>query len=80
MSRTAGVQDREAGLRTRIIFWLLKRYLRRVPVASRIRARDPKLLELAFKMDIHMARRGTIAPKLKELAQLKVAAMVGCPF
>ena len=80
MNRATGVQDHEAGLSTRIIFWMLKRILHRVPLGSRIRAWDPKLLRLSFRMDMHMARGGKLPLKLKELAQLKVAAMVGCPF
>ena len=80
MNRSQGVQDRDAGLRTRVIFWLLRRFLGRVPIGTRIRARDPKLLSLSFRMDLHMARGGTVPPKLKELAQLKVSTMVGCPF
>jgi hypothetical protein len=75
-----GVQDNEAGLRTRLVFWFVKRKLGRVPLSARIRARDPKLLELAEKMSAHNAKPGAVSPKLKELAQLKVAAMVGCPF
>ncbi len=78
--RAAGVQDKEAGLRTKLIFWLVKRRLGRIPLGVRIRARDPKLLELSGKMDLHVASPGTVSDKLKELAQLKVAAMVGCPF
>jgi hypothetical protein len=31
-------------------------------------------------MDIYSAGRGTVSMHLKELAQLKVAVMVGCPF
>ena len=80
MSRTTGVQDHEAGLRVRWIFRLVKRRLGHVPLSARIRARDPKLLELAENMSAHDARPGLVSPKLKELAQLKVAAMVGCPF
>lgn len=80
MSRTAGVEDHEAGLRVRLVYWLVKRRLGRVPLSARIRARDPRLLELAEKMSAHHARPGTVSPKLKELVQLKVAALVGCPF
>lgn len=80
MNRTAGVQNQEAGVRTRVIFWLTKRRLGRVPLSARIQARDPKLLEAAAKMSMHIARPGVVSLKLKELAQLKVAAMVGCPF
>lgn len=80
MSRTMGVQDHEAGLRTRLVFWRIRRRLGRIPLSARIRARDPKLLELAEKMSAHNTRAVAVSPKLKELAQLKVAAMVGCPF
>jgi hypothetical protein len=80
MNRATGVQEDEAGLRTRIIYWLVKRRLGRVPLGVRIRARDPKLLELTSKMDLHTASPGSVPLKLKELAQVKVAAMVGCPF
>jgi len=80
MSRTTGVQDHEADLRTQRIFRQVKRRLGHVPLSSRIRARDPKLLELAEKMSLHNAQPGLVSPKVKELAQLKVAAMVGCPL
>ena len=80
MNRTAGVQDQEAGIRIRVIFWMTKRRLGRVPLSARIPARDPKLLAAAARMSVHIARPGAVPLKLKELAQLKVAAMVGCPF
>jgi hypothetical protein len=80
MIRAHGVQDREAGLRTRIIYWLVKRRYGHVPLGTRIRALDPKLLNLILRMDRHMASQGTVPLVLKELAQLKVAMMVGCPF
>ena len=80
MSRAMGVSDREAGLRTRFIYWLVKRRLGRISLGVRIRARDPKLLEFAARMDIHTAASQTVPVNLKELAQIKVAVMVGCPF
>jgi hypothetical protein len=80
MSRGTGVADNEAGLRTRIIYWLVKRRLGRIPLGVRIRARVPKLLELSGRMDLHVASPGSVPAVLKELAQVKVAVMVGCPF
>ncbi len=80
MSRSKGVQDNEAGIVTRIIFWLAKRKLGRVPLGLRVRALDPKLLRLGLRMDLHTAAARTVPNVLKELAQIKVAAMVGCPF
>ena len=80
MTRATGVSDRDAGLRTRFIYWLVKRRLGRISPGVRIRARDPKLLELASRMDLHTAASLTVPANLKELAQIKVAVMVGCPF
>jgi hypothetical protein len=80
MPRAIGVQDNEAGLRTKVIFWFVKRRLGRIPLGTRLRARDPKLLELSGRLDMHVFKALTVPLKLKELAQLKVAAMVGCPF
>jgi hypothetical protein len=79
-ARTKGVQDHEAGFFTRLIFWLAKRRLGHVPLSTRIRANDPKLLALAELMGSYTSARATVSPKLKELVQLKVAAMVGCPL
>jgi hypothetical protein len=78
--RSQGVQDNEAGLLTRIIFWLTKRRLGRVPLGMRVRARDPKLFRNVVRMDLYAVSQGAIPVRLKELAQLKVAMMVGCPF
>ena len=79
-TRAIGVSDREAGLRTRLIYWLVKRRLGRISRGVRLRARDPKLLEVAARMDLHTAASFTVPANLKELAQIKVAVMVGCPF
>jgi hypothetical protein len=76
--RAKGVQDYEAGVFTKLIFWRAKRRYGHVPLSTRIRASDSKLLALAELMSRYTSARGTVPPKLKELVQLKVAAMVGC--
>jgi hypothetical protein len=78
--RTKGVQDHEAGLFAKLIFWRAKRRCGHVPLSTRIRANDSKLLALAELMSRYTSARGAVPPKLKELVQLKVAAMVGCPL
>ena len=78
--RTRGVQNREAGLFTKFIFWRTKRKYGHVLLSTRIRANDPKLLALAELMGRYTSARGIVSPKLKQLVQLKVAAMVGCPL
>lgn len=80
MSRSAGVQDKDATLKTRIIFWLIKRRIGGVPEGARVRGLDPKYLNACVRMDLYAAGKGVVPMALKELAQLKVATMVGCPF
>lgn len=80
MNRTNGIQDNEAGVRIRRIFERIKQRLGRVPSSARIRAHDYQLLRISEEMSAHVAGDTAAAPKLKELAQVKVAAMVGCPF
>ena len=80
VTRARGVQDHEAGFRTRLIFWRAKRRFGHVPHPTRIRANDPELLRLWERMSKYTVTPGIVSPRLKELVQLKVAAMVGCPF
>jgi len=78
MPRSEGVQNPD--LLTRLLFFFAKRRLHRVPLGLRIRAFDPKYLRHAARLDMYGAAPGTVPMNLKELAQLKVALMVGCPF
>jgi hypothetical protein len=80
MPRSQGVQDNQAGLVTRLIFWFTKRRLGHVPLATRVRALVPKYFHNALRMDLYGISKGVVPMHLKELAQLKVALMVGCPF
>ena len=78
--RSIGLQDHEAGFWTKLIFRRATRRYGHVPLATRIRAFDAKLLEICERMNAYNAGAGVASAKLKELVQLKVAAMVGCPF
>jgi hypothetical protein len=80
LARTKGVRDHEAGFLTKLIFWRTKRRYGHVLLSTRIRANDPKPLALAELMSTYTSAPGGIPPSLKELVQLKVAAMVGCPL
>jgi len=80
MSRIKGVQDNEAGLTARAIFWMAKKRLKKVPLGTRVRALDPSLMKPSLWMDLNTAKARAVDGRIKELVQLKVAAMVGCPF
>ena len=80
MARSQGVQDNQVGLLTRILFWFAKRRLGKVPLGMRVRAFDQKFFRHAVRLDLYSASNGVVPMHLKELVQLKVALMVGCPF
>jgi hypothetical protein len=79
-SRTTGVQDEQAGFWTKLIFRRAKRRYGHIPLSTRIRAFDLQLLRLCERMNTYTLTDGVASARLKELVQLKVAAMVGCPF
>jgi hypothetical protein len=79
-ARAEGVQDHEATPRTKAVFRRAKQRFGHIPLPTRLRARDPKLLALCEQMSSYTAAPGTVAPILKELVQLKVATLVGCGF
>lgn len=80
MSRIPGVDNRSAGWRVRLLFWLVKRKMGLISPGTRIRAHWPQWLERGGLLDSLIAAHGTVPTSLKELAQLKAAALVGCPF
>jgi alkylhydroperoxidase family enzyme len=80
MGRIRGKESNEVGLRTRILYWLVKRKLGRVPEPVKVRAHNPKLLKAVGRMELFEGSSGAIPPDLKQLARLKAAALIGCPF
>jgi hypothetical protein len=79
MSRIAGVADREAGWIARFVFRGVRRRVGRLTDTWRIAAHAPGLLlgwalhELAYERARRVDRR------LRTLAQLETAVLVGCP-
>jgi alkylhydroperoxidase family enzyme len=75
----AGVTDKEAGWIARLVFQGVRRRVGRVTDTFRIAAHAPGLLlgwalhELAFE------RASTVDRRLRTLAQLKTAVLIGCP-
>ncbi|HEV2489629.1 MAG TPA: hypothetical protein VGT03_07460 [Candidatus Acidoferrales bacterium] len=80
MPRMNGVDEKHAPLTVRIIYWLARRRLRNVPEGMKVRAYDPRLLRNCVRMDLYTEAKGTVPPRLKRLAMLKTAMLVGCPF
>ena len=86
MARMQGVEPREAGLSTRLVYWFVKRALykitgqARVPEPIKITAHHPKLLRAVGQMEGGQAAATSVSAELKALAGIRTATLVGCPF
>jgi hypothetical protein len=80
MERAIGVSASQAGWITRILYRALKKRIGLVPKAKTLTAYHTPTLLASTWMDAVCASARTVPGALKELVQLKVAALVGCPF
>ncbi len=68
------------GLFTRIVYSLTRRKVGRVVLPVRIAAHHAKLLWGYGQMEQSLFSSHLVDVALKDLAQLRVATLVGCPF
>lgn len=80
MPRISGVESNQSPWHVRLIYWFAKRNLGHVPAGMKILAYYPPLLRRHVRMNMLMHRKGELPPKLKRLAMLKTAMLIGCPF
>jgi hypothetical protein len=80
MERVIGVKPSEAGWITKLLYRALKKRLGLVPKSKTLAAHHTPTLLATTWMDSVCASARTVPLVLKELAQLKVATLVGCPF
>jgi hypothetical protein len=69
-----------SGLLTRMVYALTKRKVGRVVMPVRIVAHHAKLLWGYGQMEQSLLGSRLVDAGLKDLAQLRVATLVGCPF
>jgi hypothetical protein len=84
MARIAGADPSQQGLFrslfTRIIYALTKRKVGRVVMPVKIAAHHAKLLWGYGQMEQSLLSCHLVDAALKDLPQLRVATLVGCPF
>lgn len=84
MARIQGAQPNQqgplSGLLTRIVYGLTKRKVGRVVMPVQIVAHHPKILWGYGQMEQALASSHLVEDALKNLAQLRVATLIGCPF
>ena len=84
MARIEGADPRKQGLFqgmfTRIIYSMAKRKVGRTVMPVRIAAHHSKLLWGYGQMEQSLLGSRLVEEPLKNLAELRVATLVGCPF
>jgi hypothetical protein len=80
MARLAGIEPSNANLFTRLVYWMTKRQIGRVVQPLKMTAHSGPLLWGVGQMEYAQTKMHTVDERLKALAEIKVAAMVGCPF
>jgi hypothetical protein len=84
MARIEGADPQKqsflSGVLTRIVYGLVKRKLGRVVMPVRVAAHHSKILWGYGQMEQSLAGSRLVDARLKDLVQLRVATLVGCPF
>ena len=84
MARIPGAPRKQGGLLRRlfvgIVYSLTQRRLGKVIMPMQVTAHHPKFFWGYVLMEQAQASSKLIDPKLKGLAELRVATLVGCPF
>jgi hypothetical protein len=84
MARIAGAEPQDLGflpgLFVRFVYWMTKRKMGKIVEPVRIVAHHPGLLWGYGQMEQSMAGSHRIGESLKSLAEIRAAALVGCPF
>jgi alkylhydroperoxidase family enzyme len=86
MAHMKGVEPAEAGWFTRLVYWFVRRKFGKLTGQDRlvepvkVAAHHPHLLQALGKMETALAAARSVPANLKQLASLKAASLVGCPF
>jgi hypothetical protein len=84
MARIPGAPRNQGGMIRRLlvsfVYFLTQRRLGRVIMPIQVTAHHPQIFWGYVQMEQSQASSKLIDPKLKGLAELRVATLVGCPF
>ena len=80
MARIAGVPPAQAGLVVRLAYRFAARMLGKVPEPLTVVAHHPWIFRAYTGYEFALGRARRVDARLKALAGLKAAALVGCPF
>ena len=78
--RIEGVAQNKAGFLARLTYRFSRRRFGKVADPLKVMAHHHRVLFGASMFELAMDRAKRVEPRLKELAQIKAATLVGCPF
>jgi len=80
MSRIEGLPSQRAGILAKLLYYFSRRRFGRVPEPVRVMAHHATLLGGYAGFEVALERARRVPAKLKDLAELRVATLIGCPF
>ncbi len=80
MPRIEGVPKNKAGLMTRLAYWFARRRYGKLPEPLTLVAHHTWLARGYGAFELALGKSRLVEERLKALASIKVAALIGCPF
>jgi len=80
MARIEGLSPREAGRLVRIAYWMTRRQYGMTPQPLTVAARHPWIFRGYAAYEAMLDRARLVERRLRLLAELKIAALIGCRF
>jgi len=80
MSRIQGVAPQRASWLVRVVYRIARRMFGQVPEPLTVNAHNPAVFRATVGYEYFLSKAKRAEERLKSLAALKAAAMVGCPF
>ncbi len=80
MARIEGVPEGRVGLLLRFAYWFARRRFGRVPEPLTVVACHPWLSRGYGVFEFALERSRLVDERLKSLAEVKAATLIGCPF
>jgi hypothetical protein len=86
MAHMKGIEPAEAGWFTRLVYWFVRRKFGKLTGKDRlvepvkVAAHHPRLFRAMGQMEGGLEAAQSVPTRLKQLASLQAAMLIGCPF
>lgn len=80
MARIEGVPAERAGLFTRLAYFFARKKLGQVPEPMTVTAHHPWIFRGYGAFELALERAARVSDRIKALAGIKAATLIGCPF